>query len=585
MVFASPGWLYWLLVVPVIALVAWWLTRRDRERVARLVARPLWVRVVKSQREAWLWIRVALVCVGAAGVLLALARPQWGIIRERIEREGVDVVLVLDTSGSMATEDVKPSRFALARLALESLVSRLEGDRFALVAFEGEAYTLVPLTLDADAVGLFLDTLEPGAVPAPGTSVGRGLARGMDLFVDEARPNKVMILVSDGEDLEGDVDEAVRRARKEDVVIHTVGVGTEAGQPVPDFDSNGKQQGFKKGPDGSVVISHLNMRELRRIAQETGGVSLHITPADPNLAVIERAIEGMETKSMAREFTYRRRERFQIPLAVGLVAFLLALILPPARLWKRRRSSGVSAVLLAIAALAALAGQARAGEQGRVVDELLLRPKRFAREGRSQQKKGDHPGALKSYEAAQRARPKDPHTTFDVAGALYKNGKYDEAAQLFRALAADPKSDVAAASRFNLGDTLYQKKDYAGAVQAFRDTLRMTPDDGDAKRNLELSLRALQMQKEQQKRQQQNQQNQQNKQQKPSQGQQGQQKQKAAPRPLSQKEQEEQRFEKETGMPKERAMQLLDALQRNEEDEQRKELAAKRATRKGDKDW
>src|SRR2546426_6768993 len=126
----------------------------------------------------------------------------------------------------MATEDVPPNRFFLARQALAALISRLEGDRFALVAFEGEAYPLVPLTLDADALGLYLDTMEPGIVPSPGTSLGSGIARGLELFVDKGRRNKVMVLVSDGEDLEGDIDEAVHRARAAGVIIHTVGVGT-----------------------------------------------------------------------------------------------------------------------------------------------------------------------------------------------------------------------------------------------------------------------------------------------------------------------------------------------------------------------
>jgi len=176
--------------------------------------------------------------VGVASLALALARPQWGIVREKVEREGVDVVLVLDTSGSMATEDVQPNRFFLARAALLSLVSRLAGDRFALVAFEGEAYPLVPLTLDADAIGLFLDTVEPGIVPAPGTSLGVGLVKGLDLFVDPGRNNKVMVLASDGEDLEGDVDTAVARAK-------------EAGFEVPEIqDLGGASALFMKDPDG-----------------------------------------------------------------------------------------------------------------------------------------------------------------------------------------------------------------------------------------------------------------------------------------------------------------------------------------------
>src|SRR6185295_20000601 len=167
------------------------------------------------------------------------------------------------------TEDVAPNRLFLARAALTSLLARLEGDRIGLLAFEGEAYPLAPLTLDADAIGLFLETVEPGIVPAPGTSLGVGLARGLSMFVDKERHNRVMVLVSDGEDLEGEVDEAVRQAKEAGVVVHTVGVGTEAGQPVPDFDREGKSIGFKKDEQGGAVVSRLNAATLEAIARGT----------------------------------------------------------------------------------------------------------------------------------------------------------------------------------------------------------------------------------------------------------------------------------------------------------------------------
>src|SRR2546422_565087 len=267
MIFENPLWLLGLLALPLIAAIEAWLTRVDRDRAARLVARPLWARVVRRPAEHWRYIRLGLVLLGAAGVSLALARPQWGIVREKVEREGVDVVLVLDTSGSMATQDVPPNRFFLAKQALAALISRLDGDRFGLVAFEGEAYPLVPLTLDADALGLVLETMEPGIVPAPGTSVGGGLAKGLDLFVDKDRRNKVMVLVSDGEDLEGDIEYAVGKAKAAGVVVHTVGVGTEAGQPVPDFDREGRRVGFKRDGSGTVVVSRLNPATLEAIAR------------------------------------------------------------------------------------------------------------------------------------------------------------------------------------------------------------------------------------------------------------------------------------------------------------------------------
>jgi Ca-activated chloride channel family protein len=623
-IFASPAWLWALLALPLAASLEVWLARRDRDRLSLLVSRPLWSRVVRRPAERWRPIRLALVLVGAAGVMVALARPQWGIVREKVEREGVDVVVVLDTSGSMATPDVAPNRFFLARQALLQLIGRLEGDRFALVAFEGEAYPLVPLTLDADAIGLFLETVEPGIVPAPGTSLGVGLAKGLDAFVDKERRNKVMVLVSDGEDLEGEVEEAVGKAKEAGVVVHAVGVGTEGGQPVPEIDADGRVTGYKRDESGGAVVSRLQMQTLEEVARGTGGRAFRITPADSSLSGLAAAIEGMERKALASEFSYRRKERFQVPLALGLGALALGLLLPPPPLRRKRpivagEPARRAAVLLLASLLAAPARaqapapaavasppaeSSEARRSGTVLDEMLLRPRRATEEGRAEYGRGSHPQALSAFERAAKARPDDPAVRFNVADGLYKNGKYDEAAALFRALGEDGASPLAGPARFNLGNSLYQKQDYRGAVKAYRDALRAAPGDEGTRRNLELALRALKEQEEQQKKQQQQKDQQDRKQDQKNpqdqkqqddkqQSQQGQDQKKQQPpqgppqpqRPQTAEEKADQRFRQEAGMPKERAMQLLDALQQNEKAEQKKLLALKRAQKKKGKDW
>jgi Ca-activated chloride channel family protein len=627
-IFASPAWLFALLALPGLLALEVALTRRDRARLSSLVSRPLWGRVVRRPDERWRILRLALLLLGAAGVVVALARPQWGIVREKVEREGVDVVLVLDTSGSMATADVAPSRFFLARQALLQLIARLEGDRFALVAFEGEAYPLVPLTLDADALGLFLETVEPGIVPAPGTSLGVGLAKGLEAFVDEERRNKVMVLVSDGENLEGEVEPAVRRAKEEGVIVHAVGVGTEGGQPVPEVDAEGETTGYKHDESGGAVVSRLNLATLDAIARGTGGKAFRITPADTSLSGLASAIEGMERKALAREYSYRRKERFQVPLSLGLVCLALGLLLPPPPLrWPRsgkrsvERGARQAAALLLASALAspvrAQAPPAAPGgpapaplaepsrRTGSVLDEVLLRPRRATEQGRGEYSRGNHPQALSAFERAAAARPQDPAVRFNVADGLYKNGKYDEAATVFRALGADPASPVAAASRYNLGNSLFQKKDYRGAIQAYRDALRLARGDEDTRRNLEMALRALQEQEQQKKRQQEQDQKDQEREKdqkrqdgQPPQDQKGQpdQKRQDEPqagkqdpqrqqRPQTPQERADQRFQQEAGMPRERAMQLLDALQQNEKAEQKKLLTQKRALKKKGRDW
>ena len=235
---------------------------------------------------------------------------------------------------------------------------------------------------------------------------------------------------------------------------------------------------------------------------------------------------------------------------------------------------------------------------------MLLRPRRATEEGRGEYTRGNHPQALSAFERAAEARPQDPAVRFNVADGLYKNGKYEEAAALFRALGADPASPVAAASRYNLGNSLFQKKDYRGALQAYRDALRVAPGDEDTRRNLEMALRALQEQEEQKKKQEKDQKDQQQKKDQPGQDGQPPQDQKGQPdqkgqdkqppgqpdaqnqqRPQTPQERADQRFRQEAGMPRERAMQLLDALQQNEKAEQKKLLAQKRAQKKPGKDW
>jgi Ca-activated chloride channel family protein len=385
-----------------------------------------------------------------------------------------------------------------------------------------------------------------------------------------------MVLVSDGEDLEGEVDGAVKRAKEAGVVVHAVGVGTERGEPVPDFDREGRRVGFKKDASGSVVVSRLQAHTLAAVARGTGGSYFRITPADTSLSALAAAIEGLEQKALAREFSYRRKERYQMPLGVGLAALTLALLLP---LPLRRRRAVAGAALLAL--LLGTPG-AHAAETGSAVDELLLRPRRLTSQGRAEYERGDHPGALRAFEQAATARPDDPRAKFNLATGLYKNGKLDEAAALWRALGADPRAPLAGPSRFNLGNSLYSKQDYPGAVQAYRDALQVLPGDEATRRNLELALRALAQQQQQQQQQQQDRKQDQQKQDQQKQPQSGQGK--PQPRPQSEQQKEQERFQNETGMPKERAMQLLDALQQNEKAEQKKRLAAQARKREG-KDW
>ncbi|MEP0775864.1 MAG: VWA domain-containing protein [Acidobacteriota bacterium] len=578
MEFAAPLWLLLLAAIPVMLAVEAWCVRRDRERTAQLVARALWPKVMARPAEAWRWVRLALFSLAVVGLALALAGPRWGVVREKLQREGVDVVLVVDTSGSMAAEDVQPNRFALARLTLRSLLDALEGDRLALVALEGEAYPLVPLTLDAGAVALFLDSMEPGMLPTPGTSLGAGLEAALSLFVDEQRANKVVVLVSDGEDLEGAVERGLRAARSKGVIVHTVGVGTAAGAPVPHFDAEGRRQGFKKDRDGTVVVSRLDEGVLQRLARETGGVYTRAAPANTGIWQIVAAVRGMEQKSLAQEYSYRPKERYQWPLGVALLALSLGLLLP----LPLRRRPGVLALALVLGVAAAPA------QASDVLGEVTLKPQRDTRAGRKAWKEGNFPRALERFQSASSRRPEDERALFNLADALVASGQVGEAIPLLEALGSRASSPLAAAARYNLGNALFHRQDYAGAVQAYRGALQLLPGDEDTRRNLELALRRLKEQQQQQRQDQgggQRQERRENPREDQQQQRQGDGQKPPEPRQPTPEEQDQQRFEREVGMPRERAMQLLEALQQNEKAEHRRRLAQLREGKREGRDW
>ncbi len=572
MTMASPLWLVALLLLPVLAWFGSRVRRTDRERMETMVTASMFERIGRrfpARIDGW---KSVLLMTGATLLVLALARPQWGIVRERVERTGVDVAMVLDTSLSMSVEDVSPNRFFLGKQSLSALMMRLAGDRFSLVAFEGEAYPLVPLTLDADAVALFLETLEPGFVPTPGSNLLSGIESGIATFVDPSRVNRVIVLVSDGEDLEDSLESAVTAAKKAGVIIHTVGVGSSQGGPVPATDSNGARNGYKL-ENGEPVMSRLNTKNLIRLAQATGGKFTQVSPNNTSLSAIASAIEAMENKQTASEFSFRKKERFQIPLGLSLLSFLFAMFGPVFAERLRRKHARLLLVPVFLLATSA---------QADLKDEILARPSRETNKGLKAYETGDSAQALAAFEKARAARPNSPATRFNEAVGQVKTGKAQEAIETFTALTRE-KNDLGFESHYNLGNALLGAQQLPGAVAAYRDALRLKPDDARARRNLEIALRQQEQQKKDQEKDKKDQnddkKDKEQQQKKPSPG--GGQKEP----PKTEKERENQRFQKETGMSKDRAMQLLKALEQNEKTEQKKKLEAERAKRRKGKDW
>lgn len=329
--FASVELLFGLLLVPLLALLLWRAARVRRRALDRFGDDELVSLLAASVHRRNRTLR-ALLLVGSVGFLLtALARPQFGTRVETVRREGRDVVVALDLSRSMLAEDVAPNRLQRAKLEILRLVDRLEGDRIGLVAFAGQAFVQSPLTTDYAATQLFLDAMDVDLVPVQGTNLGEAMNVALDLFDEEVREFRVLLIVTDGEDHEGEVGEAIRRATDAGVRVFTVGIGSSDGVPIPEFDDAGNQRGFQRDADGNVVTTRLDEAILRRIADATGGGFHLSTPQSVELDALIDEMSVVGTREIDAREIAQFEEQFQLFLGAAILLLLIEPLLPERR--------------------------------------------------------------------------------------------------------------------------------------------------------------------------------------------------------------------------------------------------------------
>ena len=272
-------------------------------------------------------------------LVIALADPQIGTKLEQVKRKGVDIIIALDVSNSMKAEDIKPNRLEKAKHEIVRFIDLLKGDRIGLVAFAGMAHLVCPLTLDYGAAKLFLQMMDTDLIPVQGTALGDAIKVAMKAFNQKDRKHKVLILITDGEDHEGDPVKVAKEAAKEGIIIYTIGIGSPQGVPIPVYDRNGNEVGFMKDRNGNVVTTKLDMATLQEIAFVTNGKYYMATSGQSELEKIYGEINKMEKKELsARKFS-QYEDRYQIFALIGLIFVLLEFFLPV-----RTRKGGVYAM-------------------------------------------------------------------------------------------------------------------------------------------------------------------------------------------------------------------------------------------------
>lgn len=470
--FTHPWWLAAGAAACLAVLGLWHLHDvRQEAALVKFVSTHLKNQLTRSISVARRRMRRGLYLAALALLFLALSGPLVGYRWESITRRGYDIVFAVDTSRSMSTPDVRPDRLTRAKLAIDDFTDLLDGDAVGIVAFAGRAFLVCPITLDYGAFHESLNAIDTNLIPRGGTNISSAIREAQTALERRRSSDKVLILVTDGEDLEGDSLAAARAAGAGGLKIYTVGVGTAAGELIPIAPDQGG--GFVKDEDGTLVKSRLDEAGLKAIAAATGGIYAPLGAQGEGLETIFKAVFGSVAK---HDIAVRRRkiyiDRYQWPLAASVVLLFASLLIGDRR---RRGAADAGTASVAGCWVAALA-------LGLAV--LPTGPTAYA-------------GTNPSSDEAQGA-------------AAYRSGRFPQATQAFeQSIGRAPSDDarrlaIQEDAYYNLGNSLYRTgqlteksnpgatiEKWTQAVKAYDTALELRADDGDSKYNRDLVQRKL----------------------------------------------------------------------------------------------
>jgi Ca-activated chloride channel family protein len=268
-------------------------------------------------------------------LVIGAANPQMGSKLEKVQRKGSDLVIALDVSNSMLCQDIRPDRLTRAKQALSRLIDNLEGDRIGIVIFAGKAYIQLPITADYAAAKMFLNTINTNIVPSQGTVIGDAIDLGIQSFTQTDR-GRAVIIITDGENHEGDAVQSAAKAAEQGIRIYTVGMGSAEGAPIPVFDQSGRQTGFKKDKQGQTIITRLNETMLQQIASAGNGIYVRASTGRDGVSAIFDEINALEKTEIETRMFADYESRYQYFLAIALILLVAEMTLS----WRRSRWAG-----------------------------------------------------------------------------------------------------------------------------------------------------------------------------------------------------------------------------------------------------
>ena len=486
--------------------------KKGQAALQRFAAAHLLEKLTESVSPGRRTTKRILLIIAVASIFVALARPQVGFQWKEVKRKGIDILMAVDTSKSMLANDVKPNRLERSKLGIMDFVSRLEGDRVGLIPFAGTAFLMCPLTLDYDAFRRSLHALDTGIIPQGGTDIGSAIREAEFAFSNDAN-HKILVLVTDGEDLEGEALNAAKEAAQKGLTIYTVGVGTPAGELIP-LERRGKGS-FVKDDQGQLIKSRLDEMMLQNIAETTGGQYEPLGQQAEGLdAIYKQKLSLVPKHELSERMQKVPIDRFEWPLLLALILLVVEFaisdrkprrkkipVIPAEKGADRRLLKHAKGVQVASLALTLMAF-------------LLVSQKAYASPQSAEMayNKGEYSLAAKEYKAAAKEAPDNAQLQFNLGAAAYKEKKYKEALKAFQTAIKIKEVPLQNKVYYNMGNTLYRQgekteklkpqdtiKRWEESIKAYEGALKLDTDDKDAYFNQEYVKKKLEALKKKQK--------------------------------------------------------------------------------------
>ncbi len=482
MTFANSWVLHFLWIIPLIAFVLLVQHRRRQQALVRFAEQTLLKRLAPEDHKGRRFLKALLLLFALSTLIFALAGPRWGSHYQEVSRKGVDIMMLVDISRSMMVEDVQPNRLERATREIIDFLKVVEGDRVGLTVFAGTAFVQCPLTLDYAALEMFLDVLKPGSIPVPGTDLGTAIETGLSAFDATTETDKVMLLITDGEDNENRGLEAARKAADQGAKIFVFGMGDPSGGPIP---AGNGQGGFKKDKSGNLVLSRLGEKTLQDIANETGGGYVRSMAGDLDLDILY--FDGIKRKTQAQTLKSGKIKVYEEHFNLFVLAAFLLLIFEELLDNKRRAKGKRNFLFFSVILVFGL------------TPWFCLTPASAADTPDELYRQGEYAEAEQAYARHDMDHPKDIRFRYNRGCAAFQNGRYQEASAAFSSvLKRTENTDMRFKAAFNLGNTAFKQGDYKSAASYYKQALFEKPSSEDARYNLELSLRTLKKEKQEQ---------------------------------------------------------------------------------------